>query len=97
MGRNILINKDIPLSKIRSEKARIKSEWAYFEKLTFIEDIYAGENVNYAIKASYLKTLMESCPQKIVLEEKEDISITKTSLTEKIKQYEDFVVLILTK
>lgn len=50
MGRNILINKDIPLSKIRSEKARIKSEWAYFEKLTFIEDVYGGENVNYAIE-----------------------------------------------
>lgn len=50
MGRNILINKDIPLSKIRSEKARIKSEWTYFEKLTFIEDVYAGENVNYAIE-----------------------------------------------
>ena len=50
MGRNILINKDIPLSKIRSEKARIKSEWAYFEKLTFIEDVYAGKNVNYAIE-----------------------------------------------
>ena len=60
-------------------------------------DYFKSENVNYAIKASYLKTLMESCPQKIVLEEKEDISITKTSLTEKIKQYEDFVVLILTK
>ena len=60
-------------------------------------DYFKSENVNYAIKASYLKTLMESCPQKIVLEEKEDVSITKTSLTEKIKQYEDFVVLILTK
>ena len=50
MGRNVLINKDIPLSQIRSEKAKIKSEWAYFEKLTFIEDIYSGENVNYAIE-----------------------------------------------
>ena len=50
MGRNILINKDIPLSQIRSEKAKIKSEWAYFEKLTFIEDVYSGENVNYAIE-----------------------------------------------
>ena len=50
MGRNVLINKDIPLSQIRSEKAKIKSEWAYFEKLTFIEDVYSGENVNYAIE-----------------------------------------------
>lgn len=50
MGRNVLINKDISLSEIRREKAKIKSEWAYFEKLTLIEDIYAGENVNYAIE-----------------------------------------------
>lgn len=50
MGRNVLINKDISLREIRREKAKIKSEWAYFEKLTFIEDIYAGENVNYAIE-----------------------------------------------
>lgn len=50
MGRNVLINKDISLSEIRREKAKIKNEWAYFEKLTFIEDIYAGENVNYAIE-----------------------------------------------
>lgn len=50
MGRNVLINKDITISEIRREKAKIKSEWSYFEKLTFIEDIYAGENVNYAIE-----------------------------------------------
>ena len=50
MGRNVLINKDISLNEIRREKAKIKSEWAYFEKLTFIEDVYAGENVNYAIE-----------------------------------------------
>ena len=57
-------------------------------------DYFKSENVNYAIKASYLKTLMESCTQEIVLEEK--AKDTK-SLTERIKQYEDFVVLILTK
>ena len=50
MGRNILLNKEIPLSEIRKEKAKIKSEWSYFEKLTFIEDVYAGEHVNYAIE-----------------------------------------------
>ena len=60
-------------------------------------DYFKSENVNYAIKASYLKTLMVSCPREIVLEEKEDVDISKTSLTERIKQYEDFVVLILTK
>ena len=37
MGRKININKEIPIEDIRSEKSKIKSEWAYFEKLTFIE------------------------------------------------------------
>lgn len=50
MGRKININKEIPIEDIRTEKSKIKSEWAYFEKLTFIEDVYAGENVNYAIE-----------------------------------------------
>ncbi len=50
MGRNVFINKEIPLDEIRREKSEIKKEWAYFEKLTFIEDVYAGENVNYAIE-----------------------------------------------
>lgn len=60
-------------------------------------DYFKSENVNYAIKASYLKTLMESCPQEIILKEKEIGSVSNISLTERIKQYEDFVVLILTK
>lgn len=60
-------------------------------------DYFKSENVNYAIKASYLKTLMESCPQEIILKEKEQGSISNVSLTDRIKQYEDFVVLILTK
>jgi S1-C subfamily serine protease len=60
-------------------------------------DYFKSENVNYAIKASYLKTLMESCPQEIILNEKERGSISSMSSTDRIKQYEDFVVLILTK
>ncbi len=60
-------------------------------------DYFKSENVNYAIKASYLKTLMESCPQEIILKEKKQGSISNISLTDRIKQYEDFVVLILTK
>ena len=40
---------------------------------------------------------MESCPQEIILKEKEIGSVSNISLTERIKQYEDFVVLILTK
>ena len=60
-------------------------------------DYFKSENVNYAIKASYLKTLMESCPNEIVLRENSQIGISKATLTETIKKYEDFVVLILTK
>jgi hypothetical protein len=60
-------------------------------------DYFKSENVNYAIKASYLKTLMESCPQEIILKENTQEDISKTSLTDRIKQYEGFVVLILTK
>lgn len=60
-------------------------------------DYFKSENVNYAIKGAYLKSLMESCPQEIVLEEKPKASTESRSLTDLIKQYEDFVVLILIK
>lgn len=60
-------------------------------------DYFKSENVNYAIKGSYLKSLMEACPQEITLEEKTSISTGNCSLPDLIKQYEDFVVLILTK
>lgn len=60
-------------------------------------DYFKSENVNYAIKASYLKNLMEACPEKIILDEKVETPLSSTSLTDKIKQYEEFVVLILTK
>lgn len=60
-------------------------------------DYFKSENVNYAIKASYLKTLMESCPQEIIMKEKAQGGISNISLTDRIKQYEGFVVLILTK
>lgn len=60
-------------------------------------DYFKSENVNYAIKASYLNSLMEACPEDIILEEKADIHATSATLTERIKQYEDYVVLILTK
>ena len=58
-------------------------------------DYFKSENVNYAIKASYLKNLMEACPQEIILDEK--VETPTTSLTDKVKQYEGYVVLILTK
>ena len=60
-------------------------------------EYFKSENVNYAIKASYLKNLMEACPEEIILEEKTDIHISSATLTETIKQYEGYVVLILTK
>lgn len=60
-------------------------------------DYFKSENVNYAIKASYLKNLMEACPDEIVLDEKIETPISSMSLTDRIKQYENFVVLILTK
>ena len=58
-------------------------------------DYFKSENVNYAIKASYLKNLMEACPQEIILDEK--VETPTTSLTDKVKQYEGYVVLIKTK
>lgn len=60
-------------------------------------DYFKSENVNYAIKASYLKNLMEVCPEAIILEEKVETPVSSISLTDRIKQYESFVVLILTK
>ncbi len=60
-------------------------------------DYFKSENVNYAIKASYLKNLMDLCPEAIVLDEKVESSASSISLTDRIKLYEDFVVLILTK
>jgi S1-C subfamily serine protease len=60
-------------------------------------DYFKSENVNYAIKASYLKTLMDTCPQKINLMPKENDVSSNMPLTDRIKQYEGFVVLILTK
>lgn len=61
------------------------------------KDYFQSENVNYAIKASYLKSLMEACPEEIILDEKVETPVSAMSLTDRIRQYEDFVVLILTK
>jgi S1-C subfamily serine protease len=60
-------------------------------------EYFKSENVNYAIKASYLKNLMEACPEEIILDEKAETQTSTISLTDRIKQYEGFVVLILTK
>ena len=50
MSRNTHINKEIPLSKIYEVKADLKQYPEFYEKITFIEDIYVGETVKYAIK-----------------------------------------------
>lgn len=50
MSRNAYVNKEIPLSKIHEVKADLKRYIEFYEKITFIEDIYAGETVKYAIE-----------------------------------------------
>ena len=60
-------------------------------------DYFKSENVNYAIKASYLKNLMEACPEEIILEERVETQVSSATLTDRIKQNEGYVVLILTK
>ena len=50
MSRNAYINKEIPLSKIHEVKADLKYYIKFYEKITFIEDIYAGETVKYVIE-----------------------------------------------
>ncbi|MCQ2970344.1 MAG: helix-turn-helix domain-containing protein [archaeon] len=50
MSRNAYINKEIPISKIHEVKADLKHCIEFYEKITFIEDIYAGEKVKYAIE-----------------------------------------------
>lgn len=60
-------------------------------------DYFKSENVNYAIKSSYLKTLMETIPQSIALNVSNQDASSNIKLTDRVKQYADFVVLILTK
>jgi S1-C subfamily serine protease len=53
------------------------------------------ENVNYAIKSSYLKNLIDVLDYKLTLPN--DTSISHMTLTEKIKELSDYVVLIKIK
>ena len=50
MSRKAYVNKEIPLSKIFEVKADLKRYMEFYEKITFIEDLYAGETVKYAIE-----------------------------------------------
>ena len=58
-------------------------------------DYFNSENVNYAIKSSYLKNLIEVLPVSIRLPN--DRTIATKTLTEKIKILSDYVVLIKIK
>jgi len=61
-------------------------------------DYFKSENVNYAIKASYLKNLIDVCPEPIHIRETNTSSISSTmSLTDRISKYESYVVLIKVK
>lgn len=55
-------------------------------------DYFNSENVNYAIKASYLKNLIDVMPESISLPN--DNTIYSKSLTEKIKVLSDFTPII---
>ncbi|MEA4968058.1 MAG: serine protease, partial [Bacteroidaceae bacterium] len=58
-------------------------------------DYFNSENVNYAIKTSYLKNLIDVLPVSIQLPN--DKTIATKTLTEKIKILSDYVVLIKIK
>jgi S1-C subfamily serine protease len=59
------------------------------------KEYFNTENVNYAIKISYLKSLIDVLHEEINLPK--DLEISKKSLTEKIKILSDFVPLIRIK
>lgn len=58
-------------------------------------EYFNSENVNYAIKSSYLKNLLDVLPVSIKIPN--DKSIATKTLTEKIKILSEYVVLIKTK
>jgi len=58
-------------------------------------EYFNSENVNYAIKASYLKNLVDVLPVSIQLPN--DKTITGKTLTEKVRILSDYVVLIKVK
>jgi S1-C subfamily serine protease/antitoxin component YwqK of YwqJK toxin-antitoxin module len=58
-------------------------------------NLFNIENVNYAIKSSYLKNLIDVLDYKLSLPN--DKTITNMTLTEKIKKISDYVVLIKVK
>ena len=59
------------------------------------KEYYASENVNYAIKISYLKNLIDVMPESITLPN--NTEIYNKSLTDKIKLLSDFIPIIKVK
>ncbi len=53
-----------------------------------------AENVNYAIKASYLRNLMESSLHKDILPKPKSNNLESAPLSEKVKSVKQFVYLI---
>ena len=58
-------------------------------------DYFKSENVNYAIKSSYLKALVDKMPQPIHLQDK--AIIADLPLTEKIKRFQTYMTYIKVK
>jgi S1-C subfamily serine protease len=58
-------------------------------------DYFKSENVNYAIKSSYLKALVDAMPHSIRLQDKADIA--DYPLTEKIKKFQSYMTYIKVK
>ena len=58
-------------------------------------DYFRSENVNYAIKSSYLKALVDALPQTINLQTNADIAAKP--LTEKIKAFQPYMIFIKVK
>lgn len=58
-------------------------------------EYFKSENVNYAIKSSYLKNLVDALPQKVVLQTNSNIE--NLPLTEKIKKFEPYMIFIKVK
>lgn len=62
---------------------------------TLNKDYFKSENVNYAIKSSYLKALVDKMPQPILLQA--EAKIADLPLTEKIKKFQGYMTFIKVK
>ena len=51
MSRPVQIDKDVPITEIRKIKSDLKKFVLLYEKITFIEEIYAGKSVKEAMES----------------------------------------------